>query len=259
MIATRHAEIVENLRAYLMRAGYAPGTIEQRCNRLLALPVSPERATQADVIASLGARTSPQTKRVYVAALHAAYRDLQLLGVVHHDPTVGIRLPTRGRTTPRPLTDDQIERLMQGDGPERSWTVLGAYAGLRAAEVVNLYAEDLTRTDYGWAIEVVGKGDVRSLIPAHPLVVDLFAPGSRGPLWRLRPDSMSGRWSVWAADLGEPGLRFHQLRHTYGTRLYRQTQDLLTTSKLMRHSNINTTTVYTGLADDAGYKAVAGL
>ena len=258
-VATRHAEIVETLRGHLNRAGYAPGTVEQRCNRLLALPVSPERANQADVVASLGVNTSPQSKRVYLSALHAAYRDLIMLGVVHHDPTIGVRLPTRGRTTPRPLTDEQLLRLLDGRGPERAWTVLGAYAGLRAAEVVNLYAEDLTMTAYGYAIQVVGKNDVKSLIPAHPLVVDLFAPGQRGPLWRMRPDTMSQRWGVWAENLGEPGLRFHQLRHTYGTRLYRSTQDLLATSKLMRHANINTTTVYAGLADDTGFKAVANL
>lgn len=257
--ATRHAKMVETLRQHLIRSGYAPGTIEQRCARLAALPVPPDRATQADVLVSLGTGTKPASKRVYVASLHAAYRDLMALGLVDHDPTIGIRLPTRGRTEPRPLTDEQLGVLMDARGPERAWTVLGAYAGLRASEVVNLYAEDLVKTDHGYALEIVGKGDVKSLVPAHPEVVALFEPAMRGPLWRMRSDSMSHRWSSWAADLGLPGLRFHQCRHTYGTRLYRQTQDLLVTSKLMRHANINTTTVYTGLADDAKFQAVAGL
>jgi integrase len=259
-MSSQHAEIVEKLQDHMARAGYAPGTINQRCARVQALPVSPEVATQADVLASLPVGTSAATKRVYVAALHAAYRDLMMLGLAHHDPTIGIRLPSRGRTNPRPLTDEQLATLMAGDGPERSWTVLGAYAGLRSAEVVNLYAEDLVRTDYGYALEVIGKGNVAGLIPAHPEVVALFERGAqRGPLWRMRPDTMSTRWGAWASDLGLPGLKFHQLRHTYGTRLYRQTQDLLVTSKLMRHANVNTTTVYTQLADDSGFAAVAGL
>jgi len=259
-MSRRHAEIVEKLRDHLQRVGYAAGTIEQRCNRLAALPVSPDVATQADVMASIAGRTSPATKRVYVSTLHAAYRDLIMLGVCGHDPTIGIRLPSRGRTQPRPLSDEQLELLMANHCPERAWTILGAYAGFRASEVVNLFAEDLVKTNYGYAVEVMGKGNVRGLVPAHPLVVELFERGAqRGALWRMRPDAMSTRWSAWASELGLPGLRFHQCRHTYGTRLYRQTQDILTTSKLMRHNNINTTTVYTQLADDSGYAAVANL
>lgn len=258
--ARRHADILEKLELHYLKAGYAPDTIKQRLSRMEALPVHPTVATQADVLASLPARTCPATKRVYLSSLKASFRELMLLGIVDHDPTVGVRLPKRGRGEPRPLTDDQLRILLAQSGPERSWTVLGCYAGLRSAEVVNLYAEDLVMTDYGYAIEVLGKGDVKSLIPAHPEVVALFERGAqRGPLWRMRPDSMSGRWTAWAAELGLPALRFHQCRHTYGTRLYQQTQDILTTSKLMRHANINTTTVYTRLADDSTYQAVANL
>jgi integrase len=258
--AMRHADVAEKLQHHMVKIGYAPGTIKQRLACLAKLPVHPTVATQADVIASLSTGAGPATKRVYLSSLKACFRELILLGICDHDPTVGVRLPSRGRTQPRPLTDEQVDRMLAQTGPERAWTVLGCLAGLRAAEVVNLYAEDLTMTEYGYAIEVMGKGDVKSLIPAHPKVVELFERGAqRGPLWRMRPDSMSNRWGAWATDLGFPGLRFHQCRHTYGTRLYQQTQDILTTSKLMRHNNINTTTVYTRLADDLTFQAVAGL
>jgi integrase/recombinase XerC len=262
-VSTEHAEnkeIVFQLRQHLTRLGYAQGTIDQRCNRLLEIPAPLTRATQADVLASLPPGASPKTKRVYVSAMSSGFRELMNLGLVHHNPTQGIRLPSAGRSVPRPLTDEQLATLMAGRGPERSWTILGAYAGLRSAEVTHLYAEDLVHTQYGQAIEVTGKGNVKALIPAHPHVVSVFANGpSHGPLWRMRPDSMSGRWSAWAGDLGLPGLRFHQLRHTYGTRLYQQTQDLLLTAEMMRHSNINTTTIYAKLADNKGHAAVVGL
>jgi integrase len=255
-----NTEIISALRAHLTRLGYAHGTIEQRCARLAAIQVPLAKATQADVLASLPPRASPKSKRVYVSAMSSGFRELINLGLVNHDPTVGIRLPSPGRSMPRPLTDDQLSLLLAGSGPERAWTILGAYAGLRAAEVTHLYAEDLVHTAYGQAIEVVGKGNVKALIPAHPLVVKVFADGpSHGALWRMRPDSMSTRWAAWAGDLGLPGLRFHQCRHTYGTRLYQHTQDLLVTAEMMRHSNINTTTIYAKLADGRGHAAVVGL
>jgi integrase/recombinase XerC len=243
----------------LVSIGYSEHTIVQRCNRLAALKVPIAQATQADILASLGT-ASPRSKRVYVASLKSSYRDLMHLGLAHHNPTDGIRLPSPGRAQPRPLTDAQLEQLLAGSGMERAWTILGAYAGLRASEVVHLYAADLVTTQYGQALEVAGKGNVKALIPAHPLVVGVFddAP-ARGPLYRMRPDSMSGRWAQWAGNQGLPGLRFHQLRHTYGTRLYRLTQDLLLTAEMMRHSNINTTTIYAKLADHKGYAAVSGL
>lgn len=256
---TQNATVIESLRNYLVSVGYAEATIVQRCNRLAAIRVPLHLATQADILASLGS-ASPRSKRVYVGSLKSAYRDLMQLGIVQHNPCEGIRLPSPGRTQPRPLTDGELALLLSGSGPERDWTVLGAYAGLRAAEVVHLYAEDLISTQHGYAIEVEGKGNVKALIPAHPDVVAIFthAP-DRGPLWRMKPDSMSGRWAAWAGQLGLPGLRFHQLRHTYGTRLYRLTQDLLLTAEMMRHSNINTTTIYAKLADGKGYAAVSGL
>jgi integrase len=258
-MTSQNTFVIESLRNHLTSVGYAEATITQRCARLAALKVPIGEATQSDILASLGT-VSPRSKRVYVGSLKSAYRDLMQLGLVHHNPCEGIRLPTPGRREPRPLPDEALAVLMAGSGPERDWTVLGAYAGLRSAEVVHLYAEDLVTTQHGHAIEVEGKGNVKSLIPAHPEVVAIFARApERGPLWRMKPDSMSGRWSAWAGHLGLPGLRFHQLRHTYGTRLYRLTQDLLLTAEMMRHSNINTTTIYAKLGEGKGYAAVSGL
>ena len=255
----QHAELIEKYEAHAMRLGYAPGTVEQRVTRLRALPVPPEVATTADVLASLPAQAKQSTKRVYLGALRAAYRDLMTLGLVDRDPTVGVRIPGVGRTLPRPLSDEQATTLLAERCRERDWTVLGCYAGLRASDVVSLYAEDLVRTGSGMALRLHGKGNVEAMVPAHDLVVEVIGrQATRGPLWRMTPQSMSNRWSSWAYDLGV-SARFHQCRHWFGTNVLRSSGDLLVTRDLLRHQSVATTQIYAAVEPEAQYRAVSGL
>ncbi|MCV2870668.1 site-specific integrase [Defluviimonas sp. WL0002] len=47
-----------------------------------------------------------------------------------------------------------------------------------------------------------------------------------------------------------PGFRFHDLRHTFGTRMLRKSRNLKLVSKLMGHSSIETTLRYAHVLDD---------
>jgi integrase/recombinase XerD len=258
-VSSRHAEIIKEYERHVLRLGYAPGTIEQRVARLRALGVPPDEATSADVLASLPATAKASTKRVYLGALKAAYRDLRILGITDNDPTVGVRLPSGGRSMPRPLSDEQVTHLLAQVGRERDWTVLGCYAGLRASDVAGLYGEDLLTTRSGFALQLHGKGNVQATVPAHDLVLEVMRRNpARGPLWRMRPDSVSHRWSVWAADLGVDAT-FHQCRHWFGTNVYRNSGDILVTRDLLRHSSVATTQIYAAVEPEKSYRAVAGL
>lgn len=255
------SDSVTTLLDYMHRVGYAPGTIQQRLYRLQSLGVPPEQATRDDVLAALPADAKPATKRVYLSALSAAFRDLITLGICDHDPTLGIRVPGFHRGLPRPLPPTAVSALLGAHGVERAWTVLGVYAGLRASDVAALYADDLTETERGWAISLEGKGGVKALIPAHPLVLEVMQGGRpRGPLWRITPGALSSRWAGWAAGVTGQRFRFHQCRHTFATRVYQATgQDLLVTRDLMRHRSVATTQIYAQADDSRGFAAVSGL
>lgn len=252
---------VDRLEMHLTALGYAPGTVEQRIRAFRRLPVSPSQATRDDVMAVLHAGLSADTRRIYLSALRSGYRELLNLGLCSHDPTVGIRLPGRSRRTPRPLAPDACDRLLAVPGIERTWTVLGMYAGLRAAEAAGLYIEDLVSTQSGRALHVEGKGGVRATIPAHPLVVQAVESTGRlrGPVYRITPGALSSRWGAWASGILGTRVTFHQCRHTYGTRLYKLTNDILVVRDLMRHASVATTQSYTQVDDERGYSAVAGL
>jgi len=60
-------------------------------------------------------------------------------------------------------------------------------------------------------------------------------------------------------DAGFPELRFHDLRHTFATRLVDRGVDIITIQKLLGHSTVVITQRYTHARDDRAYEAVAAL
>lgn len=257
-----HAEA--RLLDYWTRAGYSPATVKQRLGCLRQLQVENYRdATPADVIACLPDAVSPATRRVYVAAIRASFRDLITLGLADRNPADGLRTPGFHRGTPRPLPRAVLEQLLDAEPcRQRDWTVLGAFAGLRSAEVAGLYLEDLVPHGDSQGIRVVGKGLREAVIPAHPRVLEVFDAhaGRRGPLWRLQPGTLSSLWAGWCAGITGEVYRFHQLRHRFATDVYRASgADLITTRDLLRHASVVTTQVYAGVEADRALRAVAGL
>lgn len=254
-------DLASAYRTYLLQSGYAEGTVLNRLRLLGKMPKSPEDMTPDDIVGMLGAELSPSSRKVYLGYLRSVYRDLMTLGLATHDPTASVRLGRSGRSQPRPLGPSQVEILMNAKRTrEWEWTVLGLYAGLRASDVVGLYPEDLVETHTGWGLQLDGKGNVRAMIPAHALVVEVIqSHGPRGPLWRMTAQSMSSRWAEWAKGLGLGVVRFHQCRHTFATRLYAATGDLLLVRDAMRHASVAATQVYAQMDARRTSQAVTSL
>ncbi len=57
-------------------------------------------------------------------------------------------------------------------------------------------------------------------------------------------------WAKALKDAGIDAFRFHDLRHTRGTRILRHTGNLQVAAKVLGHSNLNTTRRYAHAADD---------
>jgi len=244
----------------MRQRGFAENTIKARV-RVVQQVQDVATATRQDILDIVSRPEKLRSRKLYLMHLRQMYADLIEQGVVNHDPTVGIRFPAIPKDRPRPLSLEQVQRMMvEPKFRVRAWTILGSYAGLRASEVAAISPQDLISTDQGYALKVVGKGRKEATIPAHQRVVDLLLSVApfEGALWPIAPSRLSQVWSQAAAELGMPGLRFHQCRHFFGTQVLRSTGNLLVTRDLMRHNSVATTEIYAKLMDDAGYQAVAG-
>jgi integrase len=182
------------------------------------------------------------------------------------DPTAEIRRPRRPKGIPRPLAEESFRRLVAHtrarDHTLYTWTLLGGYCGLRAFEAAKVAVEDID--PHARELYVLGKGRVEATLPLAPVVLDALTTaaaglGSTGRLWpKAHSITVSHEVAIAAAQIGIP-MEYHQLRHRFGTQLYRTSKDLLLTQKLMRHASPTTTAGYALVADDSHAAAVQGL
>lgn len=249
--------------AAMQAENMSPETIRQRLYLLRGLGKHPDDVTIEDVWGMLnGRRLSVHSRAAYVSVLKTIYGDLLRLGLADNDPTRRMKTPKTPRRLPRPLPKAEIDRLLTlpKDSREYAWTVLGLYAGLRAGEVVDLTGESLIAGLHGPVLHVIGKGQVEANIPAHPKVQEVLRPfRGAGLIWPMWPYSLDRAWVRAAESVGVTGRVFHQLRHSFATRLVEQEVPLLVVADVCRHASVATTQRYAQVASSASARAVAGL
>jgi integrase len=188
------------------------------------------------------------------------FHDLALLGLIEADPSVGVRMNKPTRYEPRPISEDELQSILAIGGRIREWAVLGAYAGLRRFEVLQVERDHLLTDERGPTILVPnGKGGTKLTVPAHPLVVEVLLAHGPGRLWPITVATFDDVWRRNMAKNGLDGCTFHRLRHRFATSVYQATGDLLTTAKVCRHQSVATTQVYARVADKRPYDAVMAI
>jgi integrase len=87
-------------------------------------------------------------------------------------------------------------------------------------------------------------GAVHSLLSILPRQqgTPLVFPSHRNPAQRMRDHKVGFLKAVRGA--GIPHIRFHDLRHTFATRLVRAGVDIITVQRLLGHAKISTTARY---------------
>lgn len=172
----------------------------------------------------------------------------------------------RGRHLPRDLSNESVERLWNviEDRRDQAWFALMLRAGLRVGEVITLTWKDVltpSRMEQPAHLRVEGKGRKERIVL---LSSDAYAVLQE---WlQIRPHSeheevfLNGRGHPFSTSgiewllkgYGEKaGLSVtpHQLRHTYARQLTEAHMPITSLSKLMGHSQVTTTQIYTAGAD----------
>ena len=229
--------------------------------------------------AGLGARgLSPATQARRRAAVRQFYRFALGEGWRTDDPSRRLDAPKQGRSLPKSLSRDEIERLLAVSAARDGAAGLRlvalvelAYAsGLRVSELLALKVEAVRR-DPAYLI-VRGKGGKERLAPLNasareatkawlgardagrkPETPDspwLFpSPAGRG---HLTPRRFAQLLDQAAIDAGIDPARVspHVLRHAFATHLLEGGADLRVVQTLLGHADIGTTQIYTHVATD---------
>lgn len=178
----------------------------------------------------------------------------------------------RTRSLPRDLRDEDLERVWSviASARDRAWFVLMVRAGLRVGEVVALKLDDLLTPPQGEKparLRVCGKGRKERLIllsaDAYAVLATWLAERPASPQAHV---FLNERGKVLAANGIEwllhgygrqagVDLTPHQLRHTFARQVTEAGMPITSLGKLLGHSQITTTQIYTAGADPELAKA----
>ena len=257
----------------LAQAGRSPRTVSERI-RIVELfarrqgvdPVHADWQAVARFLANPA--LSDGTTLSYYAGLRAWFAWLVLGEVRPDNPTDRIAKPRCPRRYPRPISTEQLGRVLARVNRRRTkaMLLLGAYEGLRVHEIAKVRGQDFRAG--GALLEVIGKGGHRAALPVHAVVAELRSSFPRVGLWfpsyrdLTVPVTAKNVSAVLADAMRRAGVdaTAHQLRHWYGTNvLVAAGGNIRTTQQLMRHASIASTAIYTQISDEQLRTAIAAL
>lgn len=166
---------------------------------------------------------------------------------------------------PKPASDAAVANAL-ANAPERTRLMIkiGTLAGLRAMEIAQLHSSQVTVVRKKKArksrahLTIQGKGSKTRIVPITLALADeiLAHDGYVFP-GRIQGHVSPAYVSKLVSRALPPGVTCHKLRHRFATRAYANSgHNLRALQKLMGHSSIATTQVYTDV-DDAELWATA--
>lgn len=214
----------------------------------------------------------PATVVSEFVTLSAIFREARKRGYVNHDPCRGLSLPRVNNKIIRCLSEVEEGRLIPACGDSiRAIVQTALYTGLRKEELLDLRWGDL---DFDHAILTVqhGKGDKKRYIPMIPELVEVLkaiprkvTEGEASPYVFNNPGTGT-RWveirKGWFRALRVAAIRnfrFHDLRHSFASRMVQRGVPLKAVQELLGHSDIKTTMRYAHLAPSDLTRAVLSL
>ena len=236
-------------------------------------------------MSGLGLAASTSARRL--SALRQFFRFRHAEGFRDDDPSAAIDSPRQGRSLPKYLNEDEVERLLMaaaersGSDGKRLLALLEIlYAtGLRVTELVGLPLAAVSRD--GQMLIVRGKGDKERMVPlSEPATEALetyrdvrgaFIPkgqseakkkwlfpsrAKQGYLTRARFGQLLKELAI-EAGLDQARVSPHVLRHSFASHLLAHGADLRSLQQMLGHSDIATTQIYTHVLDERLKRLVA--
>jgi integrase len=214
-----------------------------------------------------GSRLAPHTVNHMLETMRSLFSRAKLWGVKFaHEPIWHrLMLPIPSERV-RELSDDEAERIeATARGDYGTFIAFARASGLRLTECLTLRWSEVGPEQ----ISKLGKGGKLVTVPItseiaailrplrghHPVFVFTYVceraehGRDRGHRYPLTRNGLHSYWRRLRKDAGITGLRFHDLRHDFGTKLLRETGNLKLVQRAMNHASITTTTRYAHVLD----------
>ena len=204
----------------------------------------------------------------FISSIKSLCKYLIIENVIKEDPSENLQTPKRWERLPKSLTVSEVRSFLELDTPIDKPTMvrdsvmleLLYSSGLRVSELVSLKVEDIN-LEAGF-IRVLGKGSKERVVPVNIRAIGRL----RGYLNKVRQEILKKRQSsyLFVTGRGRPltrqrfwqtiktlgrkkgiDLSPHTLRHSFATHLLEGGADLRSVQKMLGHSDISTTQIYT--------------
>lgn len=210
-----------------------------------------------------------------LSSIRGLSKYLLLQGLMEEDPSENLPSPKKWQTLPRPLSREEVGELLDSHRDARlalrdsAMLELLYSSGLRVSELVSLKLSDIN-FEAGF-LKVIGKGSKERVVPANARAlgkVKLYMRQLRPGLLkrrhsehlfitaRGRPMTRQRFWQAIKSYGLKAGLELspHTLRHSFATHMLEGGADLRSLQKMLGHSDISTTQVYTKVSMDRARK-----
>ena len=225
---------------------------------------------QADVLRwfiGVSDRSGPGAGNACLEIVRALFNKAEAWGVraENTNPCAGIRM-NRRRKCERFLSRAELARLgvvlnaARKTHPQHATAILTLLlTGCRLSEILTLKWSEikgrrLLLTDSKTGPRTVWMGaEVRALLdalPRHRDRAEVFWDETRNA-----PLSLAHFWNQWRDEAGLPGVRLHDLRHSFASHAARMSETLPMIGKLLGHAKIASTARYAHLDDGAVLEA----
>jgi len=205
-----------------------------------------------------------------VAAIRSFLHFLVAEGIIKDDPTATLDSLRVKKHLPKPISVEEVNRLLAEAGKssspkgmrDRAMLELLYATGMRVSELVSLKVDDVNLASA--SVRCWGKGAKERVIPIHSQAVTclreylekaraylLKDAGEKTLFLNMRGRLLTrqGLWLIFKEYVEKAGLPSditpHTLRHSFATHMLDRNADLINVQKLLGHTSISTTQVYT--------------
>lgn len=211
--------------------------------------------------AERAAQVAPATVNRELALLRHLYAQAVTWGKAEGNPVKGVKLFRENNERIRYLSAEEEARLF-ATLPEKykAVVILALHTGLRMGELRGLRWRDL---DFEAGVITVARakaGEVQT-VPMNSVARTILKvlPRESPSIFPELPSHLSERFVELAGKAGVKDFRFHDLRHTFCSRLVMAGVDIRTVQVLARHKEIRMTLRYAHLSQDHTRQAIERL